>query len=599
MSTVITDPPADVVVLGMGVMSGAVAAELSIAGYKVVGIEKGPYYDYAADFSLTKYDEWGILAMRKFDHPLPMSTFTMRHNSGQFAPPVRRYTTTKQIISMGHGVGGMAQHYAGAMGRYAPWSYQIQSATASRYGPNFLTSIEPRADVEDWPLTYQDFEPYYEQWEQAWGITGTNSGPLIPQAKNFPLPPHPDSPVGAAFRSAAESLGYSPYPCPTALASQPYVNQYGVQINSCVYDGWCGAVCNYVCETGAKANSGVRQVPAAIKSGNFTLNLNSYVFRLDTDASTGNVTAAEYYDAEGNVHVQPGTVFFNGLWGFNIIRLMLNSGIGNPYNPTTISGSLGRGVTEADVIAPPLALGTLNFGANAYSAGNAFGGAYTMQDLSDDNFDHTGLNFVGGFGAALGIGTYAGGGPPHLSSTGAAASPANIGSKYKATWKDFCLPQKVSVAVVNYTNQLPVTDFYSDLDPHYNDVYGDPLARVTLDFGINEYNTAVYIIPKFVPILQKMGASNAFAVPGAPFGTTHVNSFQAHTRGGARIGSNPSTSVFNQWYQAWTCQNLFAAGEVTNTTGDNLTAGTHAAGPGSYVAAEGIKKYLASPGPLV
>ncbi len=69
--------------------------------------------------------------------------------------------------------------------------------------------------------------------------------------------------------------------------------------------------------------------------------MNSYVFRLDTNSS-GQITDVRYYDAEGNIHVQPGKVFFNGLWGFNIIRSMLLSGIGTQYNPTTVTGSLGQ-----------------------------------------------------------------------------------------------------------------------------------------------------------------------------------------------------------------------------------------------------------------
>ena len=58
---------------------------------------------------------------------------------------------------------------------------------------------------------------------------------------------------------------------------------------------------------------------------------------------------------------------------------------------------------------------------------------------------------------------------------------------------------KQTVAIVHYTNQLPTTDYYGDLDPHYNNIYGNPLARATLDYGNNEFNTANYIIPKMVP----------------------------------------------------------------------------------------------------
>src|SRR5579863_6988587 len=141
MSSIIQETPADVVILGLGVMSGGVAAELTAAGYKVAGVEKGPYWDYSKDFPLNKYDEWGISQMRKFDHPLWMSSFTIRNNSTQFANPVRRYTYPIQYHALGHGVGGAAHHYGGGMGRFGPWTYTAYSSTVSRYGLNFLNSI--------------------------------------------------------------------------------------------------------------------------------------------------------------------------------------------------------------------------------------------------------------------------------------------------------------------------------------------------------------------------------------------------------------------------------------------------------------------------
>ena len=110
--------------------------------------------------------------------------------------------------------------------------------------------------------------------------------------------------------------------------------------------------CNYVCETGAKANSAYRTVPAAIKTGNFTLDVNSYVFRLDTDShgtghrrqvlrrrrATSTCSQRRYSSTGSGDSTSSGS--------------MLLSGIGNPYNPTTVSGSLGQGMTEANVVGP-------------------------------------------------------------------------------------------------------------------------------------------------------------------------------------------------------------------------------------------------------
>ncbi len=597
--TTINHNSVDVVILGMGAMSGTIAAEVTRAGYKAVGIERGPYWNYNTDFYSTKYDEWGIGFMRKFDHNPAISTPTLRNNMNQFALPVRRNTPPPagQIISEGFGVGGMTQHYAGQMGRFSPWTYQMYSQTVSRYGLDFLNAAVPNQDITDWPMTYDDYSPYYDTWEKMWGVAGTDESTLMPNLTSFPLPPHPDTPLGTLFKTTAESMGYHPFPQPSALSPQAFVNSYGIAVNSCMYDGWCGSDCNYVCETGAKATSAYRSVPAAQATGNLDLRLESWVYRLDTD-STGKVTAARYYDAEGNVHVQPGTVFFNGLWGFNLVRMMLLSQIGNPYDPVKITGSVGRGPAMGDPGANDRTVtGTFNnIGGNAYPCGNATGGGYVMLDLADDYFDHTGLNFIGG--AFVNFGQYLGGGPGNFNFYAYGPNPSMIGSAFKASIKDGFLPTKQVMAIDPYGMWPPTTDWFFDLDPNYTDIYGDPVARITMDWGMNATNCSNYMAPKFADILTKMGATNVTV--SAPVTTeSHTPTWLAHIRGGARIGIDPTVSVFNKWQQCWTCENLFAAGEVTEPTGSNTTiGGTHPAGAGSYVAAEGIINYLKNPGML-
>src|SRR5437879_3721975 len=296
MPTTITEPAADVVILGVGYMSGVIAAELSIPKfngnkpYKVVAITKGPYWDYVNDFSTTKYDEWGVGLGRKYDSPLPLQSATIRNTTYQFALPCPRYTMPIQYHALGHGVGGAAQHYGGTMGRQGPWGYTQKSSTINRYGQSFLDTVNPHSDLEDWPLTYADYEPYYVEWEKAHGLCGDYNGSATNQpsdtgypwmSQNYPLPPSPLTPVGQLFQTATQALGYHPFPNVSALASQPYVNQYGVPVNPCVYDGYCGGPCDYACETGAKANAAYRTIPAAMKTNNFTLVTNPYIDRTD------------------------------------------------------------------------------------------------------------------------------------------------------------------------------------------------------------------------------------------------------------------------------------------------------------------------------
>src|SRR6266567_1969457 len=89
--------------------------------------------------------------------------------------PVRRYTMPIQYHALGHGVGGAAQHYGGTMGRQGPWGYKQRSLTDSKY-PGRLLQITPHTDLQDWPMSYAEYEPFYVQWEQAHGLCGNLNG---------------------------------------------------------------------------------------------------------------------------------------------------------------------------------------------------------------------------------------------------------------------------------------------------------------------------------------------------------------------------------------------------------------------------------------
>lgn len=604
MSAPITHPQTDVVVLGLGHTGGPIAAELTAAGYDVVGIEKGPFWDYNVDWIPSNiHDEWAITLERKFDHPLYISTFTIRNNSNQFALPVRRYTKQIQYHALGHGVGGVGTHYAGALGRFSPWSYRPVSMTVAKYGQDgynqIISSVKGGTpDIEDWPVTYDEMVPYYQQWEKALGVSGDTQEPFLPNSKMV-TPPHPATPYGNVYRDAASSLGYHPFPQVSGLVNGTYTNQYGINRNACIYCGWCAGLCNYPCEVGAKSSSHVTTIPAALNANNlFTMQLQSYAFRIDTD-TTGKATGVRYYDSLGQVHVQPAKVVFNGLWGFNLIRIMALSGMGVPYNVANHTGSLGRGLANGYYPATSNASVQINMSANTYSCGNGSGGGYQILDLSEINPDwkHP-LNFLGG--ASLVYGGYLGSGPGTFSAQ--LPSRTALGSQWKSTLVNQKIPSKLTATLTPNGPNLPLLENYVDLDPHYNDIYGDPCARVTIDWDANTYRVANYLVNTdnaVTTLLGKMGDSSTIKKTNVPELSQHVDWWGHHMRGGARTGADKATSVFNKWMQCWTSQNVFAAGEICDTFGDNLTAGTHVAGPMAYLAAEGIKRYLSNPAPLV
>ena len=146
---------------------------------------------------------------------------------------------------------------------------------------------------------------------------------------------------------------------------------------------------------------------------------------------------------------------------------------------------------------------------------------------------------------------------------------------------------------------LPTSDHFADLDPHYVDMFGDPIMRIAMNLDSNALNASDYLAVACAPILTKLGATNIKTTKTAHTSIAPNDRWSAHQRGGARMGANSQTSVFNKWLQSWNVDNLFSAGEHVIMLGDNVTAGTHGIAPMSYLSAEGIKMYLKSPGPLV
>ena len=193
MSTVITHPAVDAVVLGEGVMGGEITVKLTLAGLRSWGSKRVPTGTTQTDFAITKYDEYGIQIMRKNDHPLAMSTLTLRNNSTQFALPVRR-NTTGQGTSSGHGVGGAAHHYGAHFGRYEPWTYAIHSNTISKYGQAFLTP-RPQRRYHRLPQHVQRLSPILQRLRDGLGGLRDQPGAELSGFGISDATPSPDSRV--------------------------------------------------------------------------------------------------------------------------------------------------------------------------------------------------------------------------------------------------------------------------------------------------------------------------------------------------------------------------------------------------------------------
>ncbi len=139
-------------------------------------------------------------------------------------------------------------HWNGHNFRWLPYDFEIYSKTVERYGKD---KIPEDMTIQDWGVTYDEMEKYYDKYEKMAGISGEED-PLGPERSNpYPNPPMKDSPSTKLFKKAAKELGYHPYQIPSANVTEQYTNPDGETINACMYCAFCET---YGCDFGAKSD---------------------------------------------------------------------------------------------------------------------------------------------------------------------------------------------------------------------------------------------------------------------------------------------------------------------------------------------------------
>lgn len=566
-------PKVDVVTIGVGWSAGIIAAELTKQGKKVVGLERGK--ERKTEDYFMAHDELRYAVRHEMMQDLSKETITFRNNDKMRSLPMRSYGS----FLLGVGVGGSGAHWNGQNFRFLPYDFELRSKTIEKYG---LDKIPADMTIQDWGITYEEIEPYYDQYEKMAGISGEDN-PLGGKRSNpFPTPAMKKTEAMRLFDEATKKMGYHPYVQPSANLSENYTNPDGISRVACQYCGFCE---RFGCEYGAKAEPGVTVLPVAKATGNFEVRPHSEVRRIlySNGKATGvlytDLTTGEEFEQSADVVVLSGYVFTN-------VRLLLLSGIGRPYDPTTGTGVIGK--NYAYQIRKGRATGFFDDHKFNNFAG-AGGLGMIIDDFNGDNFDHTDLDFIHGGMIILG-------------QTGQRPIANNqVPSGTKSWGKDF------KDASLKYTNasltvsgegaSMAYKQHFLDLDPTYNDAFGDPLVRITFDFEEQDRQLTKYLAEKCEGILKEMGA-NHVDVSG-DLGPYNVAEYQStHNTGGVIMGADPETSAVNNYSQMWDVENLFVVGASSfpQNAGYNPT-GT--VGALSYRAAEGILKYMEKGGSLI
>lgn len=289
----------------------------------------------------------------------------------------------------------------------------------------------------------------------------------------------------------------------------------------------------------------------------------------------------------GQEYEQPADVVVLAAFTFTNNRLLMLSNIGEPYNPKTRKGVIGRNFNGQFNITFRGVRGFFKDKKfNLYMGAGALGG--TMSDFAGDNFDHTNLDFINGGGI-------------ELRQYGDGAIASNNVPKGTPRWgAEF---KKNSLFYANRNLQLwytpaimPWWHNFLDLDPTYKDDFNDPLLRVTNKYTDQDRNIAKFGVEKCKEIMEEMGA-DIIDEDSIPEEFDHI--YQGgHYAGGVIMGDNPHTSAVNNYLQMWDMENLFVVGgsAFPHFAGHHPTA---TIGALAYRAAEGIEKYLKNGGQLV
>ena len=286
----------DVCIIGSGAGGAPLALELGRAGFKVVVLEKGAWYQQT-DFV---HDEI-MNSRRNFFMPLPWDEPHLWRTEGQpFARTNEAWTANC--------VGGGTVHMSGFFYRLKPVDFRQKTELGAPKGSN----------VVDWPITYKDLAPYYDKAEIEMGVSG-NAVPhpfLEPRTGNYPLPPLAEHPVSAEIDKAAKSLGWHAIPTARGILSRPYRGR-----DACVYCTLCGS---YGCEHGAKSSTGASLIPAAIATGKVELRPKCMAQEITVDAR-GLAKSVIYLDADGVTQEQPARIIVASCTAVESARLLLNS----------------------------------------------------------------------------------------------------------------------------------------------------------------------------------------------------------------------------------------------------------------------------------
>jgi gluconate 2-dehydrogenase alpha chain len=531
----------DVVIIGLGAAGGVAALPIAQAGINVVGLEAGTWLtrrDFAPDELRNNVRDWPQ-AVQKAQQEVPTQRINAR------APTLRANSHP-----MMNAVGGTTLHYWAQSWRLNPWDFKVVSETTRRYG---ASRIPKGSTVEDWPFGLDELEPYYDKVEYEIGVSGQagnvrgrvdRRGNIFegPRSRDYPMPALRGTGFTEMMAAAATSLGWHPFPGPAAINSRSYQGR-----SACMYHGFCN---KGGCHVDAKNSPAVTTIPKAQKTGRLQVVTRAHVTTIEVDGE-GRASGVTYV-TDGVEYFQPAKVVLLASYTYENTRtLLLSKSKAYPNGLSNNHGQVGRHYFSHNQQAGVTALFPKNL--NTWYGLPAQGTA--IDNFADDNFDHGGLDFIGGGN----LWVFSDRRPIAAASMNTFGKAPTWGSAWKAFIKENA--DRTNTAYLQKTT-LPYEDNYLDLDPLVKDPLGVPVCRITADYKENERKLGLFIQDKMEAWYRAAGAIEILKGPIGVMGVT------THAYGGTRMGDNADTNVVNRWGFSHEAPNLGVLGaSVMGTSG--------------------------------
>jgi choline dehydrogenase-like flavoprotein len=499
----------DVLIIGSGASGAAMAWSLADTRMRILCLEQGDWSrpeDFPAngrDWEARRYTDFDISPNRRArdtDYPVNDDNSVMK-------------------VANFNGVGGGTVFWTAHFPRMHPSDFRV-------------ASLDGVAD--DWPISYWDLEPYFEQNDRMTGVAGLAGDPGVPP-RNPPMPPIPLGRSGTRYAQAMNKLGWHWWPSDVALATTDYDGRA-----KCINLGHCTPGCAH----GAKASTDITYWPQAIRAG-VELRTRCRVREIVTNEH-GMATGAIYYDANGVETFQPAEVVIVACNGIGTPRLLLNSASSRfPNGLANSSGMVGRNL----MLHPwPQVRG--------YVEDEMDGDRGPMTSLWSKQFYETDPDrgFVRGYTMQFARGT----GLVNEAVQSSSIGQLPWGSGHHRAYREL-VNRRLQIGIA--CEDLPEEHNRVTIDPVLTDSHGIPAPRIDYTISENTARMMEHGIARATEILEAAGAKHHYT------SRTLLNS-PGHLLGTCRMGNDPGRSVVNSWGRSHDVKNLFIVdGSIWVTSG--------------------------------